>query len=543
MSVWLLLVCGVVLAIVHQDKFFAIELHSIARLAQRSGSVMVRSEGLVRWREAVDRQSFFDGDRVATGTDAKSTIRFDEKRALMLGEDTQVQVTAIQQGDGGHAFMITLFRGSMLAETDGTCVDCPPLILRDAGGETYNVTSGKKVALVKSVGSKAKSYTPKTAALPVVAKAERPKPLIDASFVKIAPTAEAETARLKAEKEAQEKLERKDKEKRDRDEKERKEKEERDRKIIAKGYEAVVAPEMNGKTLFTMEPLSAIGGQTVDVPLTAPGQKPEGGNWRPALEMSGKGPPIVLEGASAADMTFKVSIDRLRKVAEVNRSGGVAEYIVNLRGGAVVMRDKEKFVSFGIQPAELRIKSFGEVGTGPLTVAMDVLKASAGTGTWIEPKAPLSLGAATVAVSLVSGADFAKVAPFVRGAGAVGISREAIGANGVFVVRNQDVVAQVRGTSAGDKATAGGVMRALGGEVVFKGNKGALYDMRGKTQTALVDWVSSSLDNGKVLYILKRSKLYPVSKEFVKTNNDVATFIDTQARAIFLEKVEIVDYK
>lgn len=556
-SVWLLLVASVIIALANQDKFFAMELHPIATLDERVGQVMARTEGLVRWREVVDHQGLYDGDRVATGGDAKSTIRFDKKRTLQLGEDTQVQITAIQQADGALAFMITLFRGSMAAETDGTCTECPPLILRDSGGETYNVASGKKVALVKAVGKKAKTFDPKTA-WPVTSKAERPRPLIDASFVKIAMTVDEAAERVKKEtedKEEQDKKDKDDKEKREKDDKDRKdktkekkekdEKDKKDKEVVAKGFEAVVTPGMNGRTLWTMEPLAALGGESLEIALDGPAQKPENASWRPALELSGKGAPVVIEGANAnsSDLVVKVTVEQIRRVAAVSRTGGLAEYVFTVRGGAIVAKDKDKQLSFSDRRAEMRIKSFGEVGGGPVTVSLDGLKAGPGNGPWMDAKSPLTSGAAAVAVSLASGGDFGKLAPFIRGGAAAGLSREALGGDGIFVVRSQAVVAQIRGANAGDKATAAGVLRALGGDLVFKGSRAALYDMRGKTQTALVDWVGALLDKGKVLYILKKNKLYPVSRDFIKTNNEVAQFIDTQARAIFLEKVEILDYR
>ena len=94
-----------------------------------------------------------------------------------------------------------------------------------------------------------------------------------------------------------------------------------------------------------------------------------------------------------------------------------------------------------------------------------------------------------------------------------------------------------------DQPTIETLLPLLDGNFVFKGPRSALYDMRGTSQTALLDWIGALLDKGKVLYILKRNKLYPVSRDFIKTNNEVAKFIDSQAKAIFLEKVEILDYR
>jgi hypothetical protein len=572
LSVWLALVAGIVVAIFNQDKFFAVELKPIASLDEKAGSVMARSEGLVRWREAVDHQDFYDGDRVATGAESRSTVRFDASRRLQLGEDTQVQITSIQQADGALAFMITLFRGSMAAETDGACANCPPLILRDAGGDTYNVMSGKKIALQKTVGKKAATFDAK-AAWPLAGKAVGPKPLLKANFVKIAkldPAEQAaEEARLKKEQEEREEQEKKDKEARDKalkdkeskdkdakdkkdkeekdkkdkeekEKREREEKEKKDKENAVKGSEALLAATVNGTTLWTMEPLSGLSGATVEVPFSAPAQHPEG--WKPALELGGGGKPVVLEG-DPASQSFRFGADLARKAGSTSRNNGIAELVFTVRGGAVVSKDKDKSQSFSAQRAEMRIKSLGEVGGGPVTVALDGLKAAAGKGPWLDPKSALTTADAPVAVSLASGGDYAKLVPFVRGAGGVGFGHDGIGNDGVFVVRQQAVVAQVRGSKAADKATAGGVMRALGGEFVFKGSKAALYDMRGQTQTALVDWVGALLDKGKVLYILKKNKLYPVSRDFIKTNNEVAKFIDTQARAIFLERVDILDYR
>lgn len=187
-SIWLLLVVSVVVAIVNQDaffaKFFALELRPIATLSKRSGQTLVRSEGLARWRDLVDQQGIFDGDRLATSADTRSTLRFDSARSIMLGEDTQIQVSAIQQGDGERAFMITLFRGAIVAETDIACAGCPPLILLDPSGGTFNAVGGKKIALVKSPGKKAKAFDPK-GQWPVTPRAERPSAVIGASFVKL----------------------------------------------------------------------------------------------------------------------------------------------------------------------------------------------------------------------------------------------------------------------------------------------------------------------------------------------------------------------
>jgi len=109
-------------------------------------------------------------------------------------------------------------------------------------------------------------------------------------------------------------------------------------------------------------------------------------------------------------------------------------------------------------------------------------------------------------------------------------------------VRKQEVVAQLRGSGMTQERIEK-LMELLGGDFVFEGPRSALHDTRGASQNALVDWIGALLDKGQVLYILKRNKLYPVSRDFIKTNNEVAKFVDSQAKAVFLERVKILDYR
>ena len=178
-----------------------------------------------------------------------------------------------------------------------------------------------------------------------------------------------------------------------------------------------------------------------------------------------------------------------------------------------------------------------------MSIGLDKFTAVQDNLPWTQAKGELSLEAAPFAVHMVTGQDYFKFLPFLKGANAIGISRSGLASNdGTFVVRNQAVIAQLRG-SAMDQHTIETLLPLLDGNFVFKGPRSALYDMRGTSQTALLDWIGALLDKGKVLYILKRNKLYPVSRDFIKTNSEVAKFIDSQAKAVFLEKVEILDYR
>src|SRR4051794_3845576 len=92
LSVWLALVAGVIFALANQERFFAVEVKSIATLDKKNGSVVVRPVSLVRWKETVEKQGLQDGDRIATGRNSTTVIGFGPGRSLKLGEDSQVQI-------------------------------------------------------------------------------------------------------------------------------------------------------------------------------------------------------------------------------------------------------------------------------------------------------------------------------------------------------------------------------------------------------------------------------------------------------------------
>lgn len=178
-ATWLLLVVGIVVALADTDSFLAVDGRSVALLEHRSGGVQVRREGLVRWQDAVERQGLFDGDRVATGRGAKARVGMGPKRSVSLGEDSQIQITAIVTKDPEAAFMVTLLRGSVVADIGESCAECPPIVVR-AGDDTYRVASGHRVGIFKPAGGKARRFSPKG---PWPEALGRPSPLINARFL------------------------------------------------------------------------------------------------------------------------------------------------------------------------------------------------------------------------------------------------------------------------------------------------------------------------------------------------------------------------
>jgi hypothetical protein len=174
-----------------------------------------------------------------------------------------------------------------------------------------------------------------------------------------------------------------------------------------------------------------------------------------------------------------------------------------------------------------------------VSIGFDALRSDAGSSPWMPPKPPLAVGSAPVAVLLGTDRDLGRLVPYIRGARALGTARGGPGdGEGVFVARDGQVVAELRGAAVGPEARQQ-LLAALGGSFIFKGRRGAL-DVRKGTVKERVD---ALLSGSSVLYILRRNKLFPVNRDFVKTSAEVAQFVDSQAQAVFVEKVEILEVR
>jgi hypothetical protein len=295
-----------------------------------------------------------------------------------------------------------------------------------------------------------------------------------------------------------------------------------------------------------------MSGVAIEFPVIKPSEMPKVGRWRPFAEISGadghSGKQVVLASGTQND-SISIPIEKIRRAASVNRYGAAREYVFKLRGGAEVFevtpsgKKKAESRALGSNTVEFKIRSFGEVGGGAVVLGIDQLTGGSTSGLWLEPKNELKVESAPISILMASGSDLSRFHSYMRGAGALGLSGGgSFTGQGIFVVRNQIITAQLFGSGVNDDSI-NKIMTSLGGDFVFKGARAALNDSRGKSQADLLQWIGSLLDKGKVLYIMKRNKLYPVSRDFIKTNSEVAQFIDSQAKAIFLEKVEILDYR
>jgi len=522
--VWLLLVAVVVGAILQQDKFFSSNVKSIARLEKKIGGVVTRSEGVMRWRDLALNEGLYDGDLVATGDDGRVLILLGNN-PLTLAENTQVKITGISSSKQDFSFVIKLVKGTASAEVATGCKNCGPIIFR-AGDETFRVTAGKQLGIVKEAGTKPvrkiqpiiNDWTsvpvPKVENVAVISAGfldkapPPPPPPVEVEAVAVPPPVQKSAG--------------------------------------TPAMEAVLGAPVEGVEYWTMESSGTLRTKHLAYPLTLPSVRPGQGEWRPFFEVTDaaeqQARTVPLDNASNA--TLNVGLATALDVASVGMRGGLKFFTFGVRGGAEVVRGKKRSKSVTGKVITTKIYSLSEVPDGPISIGLDGLNPQAANPSthWLKRKQEISVGEAPLAIHLSSSEDYSKFLPFIRGSQHIGLSLQGPrNQPGLFVVRKQAVVAQISGVGV-DKKVLDQVMKTLQADLIFRGSMADLHMAQGNGAAALSEGVGSLLDRGKVIYLLKGNKLLPVSREFIKNSNEVASFVGSQGSAIFLKKVDIVNY-
>ena len=530
-AVWLLLVGIVVVAITQQERFFVASIRPVATLERKIGGAVVRSEGVVRWRELVTKDGLYDGDMVATGEDGKVRIRLGADRVLTLSESTQVKITAISTSGRDFSFLIKLIRGAAAGEVSSDCSSCGPIIIR-AGEETFRVVAGKQLGVSKEAGGKPiQRFKPTTTDWTVPPKPPIEKvAVVSPSFIQTAPVVVPEAIVAKTPR-------------------------------LAPPPVAVVVPSpplltpameaslevpLDGLDYWTLEPLASLKTKGIAYPITLPMARPERGEWRPRFELTDAAAkrPSEVPNSGLTEKSLYVGLDRALSSATVSTRGAIKIFTFGVRGGAAVVSGKERGQSMNTKPVVTRVYSIPSALDGPVSIGMDALNERPldSATHWLISKQLIDVNAAPIGIHLASSNDYPQFIPFIRGATRIGLSGQGLaGQTGLFVVRKQEVVAQLTGPNI-NKSVLDKVMLAMNADFIFRGARSALFDVRATSQAALADTIGALLDKGKVLYLMKRNKIYPVSRDFIKTSSEVAAFVDTQAMAIFLQSVEIVDF-
>lgn len=549
---------------------------SIAKFTSTTGKVRVQADESVKWREASVKGALYEGDRVATGKKSKAVISFDAGRAIRVGEDSLIVISSIKEGSDFN-FIVEVRKGSVIGATtaakktsSGPSVAAPLPIQIRSGNKTFSVEPGKVVGVVKPVGEPVKlisevaltkNESVKSIASVITKMAPIESPKVDLSSIAGAATGltDIKPAALPTEAPVVAPAELKPKE---------------PAKVqlksaalaavalpLAKDFIPVITSPADGKILWSYKSLQEMASIPLSFAVVPPRRNLTDGTWQPLIEVGATGSGehadgLVLAGSGYKSQQIDTPFGILAKRGLVSSSDGIPLVTINYREGANLKSNSRgpnaeaKPVGepaervFAKKSRSLRVLAIGDVANGAVAFSVNTLandKTPIPDG-FSEPKPPLSASQPFLSVRLASAGDLKELLGFVRGADTVEFSRTPIDTgSGIYIVRSQQVVAQLAGTLVPEKKALGELLTSLRGDFIFKGERSAFVDAQSRGGKSLKDVAATMLKRGQVFYVMSAKDLVAINRDFVSRNGEVARFIENNASTIFTSQVEVLE--
>jgi hypothetical protein len=527
---WLLSVAGVSYAIWAQDSFFKESEESIAQIKIVKASVAVRPEGAIRWRDAVHDQKLFDGDWIYVPPYAKAKIRMETGQIVELGEDTQIQVRTVMTKNKENSYVLSLLKGSLVADLKSACKKCGAMTIKSEE-RSINVASGESVVLNKEVGKTVKKLEnkatlpvyigDKTASMGVVEQTfattivktvvplrsemvPQPEMLPEEFKVKPLPNINISNLNLKI------------------------------RSLVGK-IETDGTDRINYTTDYRFNDLK---NSKIIVRVQLPIVTEVTRRILPAIQVSNGAKRFYVQGLPGVP-EVAIPIEKIIEIGNLTNIGFIKDYQVRILPGILLEGNQPSPEDFKGLEVILTIRGLGEVNAMYVRVYLDLDSQDINySNPWVTSKNIIKDEEKKMGF-LVSMADYRKLRRYIRGSKQLGIYPATSSQQGIFLIRDKKFIGEILGDlNAQSWDYLKFAVSEFKADFVFRGKRNSYFQQ--ESGSDLQTNVNKFLDQGKTIYVSKKGKIYPVSRQFVKSHQEVAQFIDTQAKAIFFDKVDII---
>jgi hypothetical protein len=298
---------------------------------------------------------------------------------------------------------------------------------------------------------------------------------------------------------------------------------------------AKIGADANNRIIYTTDQrVGQLKAGSFRIPFTRPATTPEiDKSLVPLLKVFSdanlKGE--IVEGFPGGNSVL-LPISNILATASVTSHGLIRDYQARLLPGLRMNHEKVQAGDFKGVEVLFTLRLLGEINGTLVEIYLDQIQPDKGSQSpWIASKNIIERGQGSFGIKLYNAALIGNLKSLIRGSGSIGLYAGASPSEeGVFILNLP--------SASGQGGAARLIASSLGAETVFRGKKSSFYG-NGKSGDYLGN-LTKILNAGKTIYVLRRGKTYPVSKDFVKTHAEVAAFIDKQARAIFLENVDII---
>ena len=498
---------------VRRFDFYGFQSDSkIGWISKMEGTVQVKS-GDLDFRPVATGATLSDGDQIVTGPSSLASINFHSGRTADCLANSRITVSSLEDAVSSPTILIDATRSGQ-TEVALANSDSRPVILLTGNG-AITVSAGESV-IAKSTGAAGVSEvvkkdikTGKTTILTKLEAVETTK-IIQQALAAVATPTPTPIPTLKPQP-----------------------------KINATA--SLVSPKA-GTTLWTVASLSSLSTTQMDIVVNLKSNlTPTSVSLELRPPTNGKATLVAL-AATGQPNTYAGKI-AIGKLIDTSKS-------TNLSGAAVHAFDASLLLGDG--SSAKRIAGVGAVLIGSLNPLGQSASAAIGlkdlqerpvSGPWLAGKTADDPNKFPLVITTVKAGVIKPILAILRSAPSSGFSAPAaIGPAGTFVVKDQEVIAQISGAGLNNSASDR-VRELLEGDFVFTGPADALVSAKKYSINEIQALVAASVQSGKSIFVFQDQSLFQVNAEFVRKHPSVASFVRRNSSAFFTRQVKINSFR
>jgi hypothetical protein len=503
---------------VRSKNFYARQPEStVGTIRDITGEVQIRSEDGV-FRRVESGHPVSDGDQIVTANESKAVVDLKAGRSIICSANSRITVTSLEDDRNTPTILIDATRSG---ETEASTVDNsarPVILLTGKGAITVN--AGESIT-TKNSGSAEGSEIIRTdkktgiqTALVKVDDNERNRRIQEALAAAASPTPTPTPIATP--------------------------------KTVAPRPDSppVLLTPAPGSVLWSAQDLQKIENDSIGVVISFKGPAPGTGLTLEVKEDGNSASRGVQEklvpSTESGKYSARFSVASIQGISRGNITGG------KLR------RDFSLAVLSGDGTSARRIPVAGKFGVGSLSplvrdtgviLGLTSIAESPAPGPWITGRFEDDPGRLPLVIRLFKPGMFTAFVPAIRSAKLLAVKNGATMAlTGTFVVKGQEIVAQIAGPIVNNELTDK-VRALIDGDFVFTGPQEALVSAKKYSIDEIQKMIAGSVQSGKSIFVFQDQSLFEVNAEFVRKYPSVASFVRRNSNAFFTKEVKINSFR
>lgn len=475
------------------DKKTRINENSIGKLASLKGFVQVKSGG-GDLKSATAGFQVYDGDTIVTGVGSEAKVELGSGRTVVTAGESRVSISSLEDSNANPSIVIDGTRASGVTVNDGATPerDARPIILLTSMG-TIPIAANER-ASTKNTGD------PKTMLLKKVDIATGETTVFTGSESQI-PSPSPEPSPTQ------------------------------------KAVLSFSAKLLSSANQWTTASWPDILKKSIDIQIRISNP----GNLKSAtISLESSTGSIEKAGKFASDRSVVSASFALADIIKNNgKEGDEVEFsvAVSITDGVVRARRNLNQKVFITSIHKKLAKNRVSIGLTTLPDTLPKMKQ------WNQSKLNPTVDQFPLVISIVKPGSGQSLAQLLESGSDIGFKDDSdVGSAGTFVVKNQEVIAQISGRSLTNQATDR-IRNLMDGDFVFTGLKNALVSSKKFSVSQIQSLVNESVNKGKGVYVFQSQDVFLVNKDFLTRNPSVVAFVKKNSSAFFTSKVTINSFR